>query len=264
MIPANLTRTYFLKSLITISCFVGSASAETMEIRALSQQEITEVGQKIWSNECEGRIDQLVYWKEGEQWPSVGIGHFIWPPENYKGAFKEGGFHQLLSFFAKNGIKIPSWVGRYSPWKNEKAFRKDTHRRQELQELMLATIPLQAEFIVHKLSKALPSLTSELKPEEQARFTSNVNELLNTPSGTFALIDYLNFKGSGIAEHEHYQGHRWGLLQVILEMRGHGEPVDRFIDSAKMLLRRRVAHADKSRNEGRWIPGWFARLERYR
>lgn len=90
-----------------------------------------------------------------------------------------------------------------------------------------------------------------------------MNRLLKTPRGTFALIDYLNFKGSGAKAHENYHGHRWGLLQVVLGMDEEGEPIAAFVASAKRVLRRRVLHADRKRNEERWIPGWFARLDRY-
>ncbi len=239
-------------------------SSKNIAVKSLSQEEIARVGQKIWHNECGGRVDQLIYWKEGEQWPSVGIGHFIWPPETYQGAFKEGEFHTLLSYFEKEGVQIPKWASKYSPWENEDDFNKDIRGRQELQELMLATIRLQADFIVSRLYDTLPKIVVGLKKKESSRFISNTNELLSSSNGTFALIDYLNFKGAGTAAHEHYQGHRWGLLQVVIEMKNRGDPVDRFIASAKRVLQRRVTHAASHRDEGRWIPGWFARLDRYR
>ncbi|MBX9724225.1 MAG: hypothetical protein K2X81_22645, partial [Candidatus Obscuribacterales bacterium] len=47
----------------------------------LSEKEAAAVGQKIWRNECSGSIDGLTSWNAGEEFPSLGIGHFIWYTE---------------------------------------------------------------------------------------------------------------------------------------------------------------------------------------
>lgn len=89
--------------------------------------------------------------------------------------------------------------------------------------------------------------------------------LAHTPGGLFVLLDYLNFKGEGIAVQKKRQG--WGLLQVLQEMRGMepGAPaVDEFVESAKRILTRRVKNAPEERGEERWLKGWHNRIEGYR
>jgi len=81
--------------------------------------------------------------------------------------------------------------------------------------------------------------------------------------GTFALIDYVNFKGEGTLETERYKGQGWGLLQVLETMPEGGDPVREFSQAAKATLARRVRNAPPERHEERWLPGWDARVERY-
>jgi hypothetical protein len=87
-----------------------------------------------------------------------------------------------------------------------------------------------------------------------------------TPNGTYALIDYVNFKGDGTLATERYQGQGWGLLQVLAGMRevpaGQAAAAE-FAASAKRMLSRRVANAPAERGESRWLPGWHNRCATY-
>ena len=47
----------------------------------LSDEEINLIGQRIFRNECAGKIEYLTAWNEGEEFASLGIGHFIWYPK---------------------------------------------------------------------------------------------------------------------------------------------------------------------------------------
>src|SRR4051794_39519410 len=55
----------------------------------LSEGEAKRIGQKIWQNECNGTISGLTSWNAGEDFASLGIGHFIWYPEGRRGPFEE-------------------------------------------------------------------------------------------------------------------------------------------------------------------------------
>src|SRR5690554_7815999 len=68
----------------------------TADSLALKPAQLDWVGQKIFANECASRFDCLVHWNEGEAFPSLGIGHFIWYPEGVEGRFTES-FPQLRS-----------------------------------------------------------------------------------------------------------------------------------------------------------------------
>jgi hypothetical protein len=38
------------------------------------------IGRKVWQNECGGTVAGLTSWNAGENFASLGIGHFIWYP----------------------------------------------------------------------------------------------------------------------------------------------------------------------------------------
>ena len=44
---------------------------------------------RIFANETGGKLRYLVHWNEGEDFPSMGIGHFIWFPEGVDAPFDE-------------------------------------------------------------------------------------------------------------------------------------------------------------------------------
>jgi hypothetical protein len=94
----------------------------------------------------------------------------------------------------------------------------------------------------------------------------NFRALLQTPEGTFCLIDYVNFKGEGTNQKERYQGQGWGLLQVLEMMPEFSKAsrVSYFAESAKAVLSRRVANSPPERGEKRWLPGWRNRCESYK
>ena len=68
-----------------LSSFPRTVTAAESGWRAnLSQSEATAIGNKVWRYECGGRIDGLTSWNVGEDFPSLGIGHFIWYPKNQR------------------------------------------------------------------------------------------------------------------------------------------------------------------------------------
>ena len=80
------------------------------------------------------------------------------------------------------------------------------------------------------------------------------------------MIDYLNFKGEGIANQENYKGKGWGLLQVLQEMSGNDggmAAIEAFIASGKKVLARRIENSPPERGELRWLKGWNHRLDKY-
>lgn len=235
--------------------------------RDVPDDQIKKIGMRVWDNECHQRTDQLVFWNTGEHWPSVGIGHFIWPPESYNGIFREGRFHHVLSFLKEYGIELPPWLVnlRYSPWHSSEEFhaQKDSNQMKQLLSLLIATTPLQAKYMIERLWIAIPRLVHNLSSKERHHIIRQTKRILNTPDGLFALVDYLNFKHEGISPLEEYNGVRWGLKQVLLGMNDQHGPMEDMVISAKHCLCSRVAASPQKKREILWIPGWFARLERY-
>jgi hypothetical protein len=117
------------------------------------------LGERIWRNEGRGDEDYLLWWNEGEQFASLGIGHFIWYPTGETGRFHES-FPGLLSFLVERGVRLPRWLAQAHrtgcPWPAREAFlrARGTPHLVELRELLAATVDLQAQFIVAGLEPA--------------------------------------------------------------------------------------------------------------
>jgi hypothetical protein len=65
----------FMKIFATLCLFVTLA-AQATEIR-LTDSQALEIGKRIWKNECAGTVSGLTSWNGGEEFPSLGIAHFI-------------------------------------------------------------------------------------------------------------------------------------------------------------------------------------------
>ena len=65
---------------------------------SISKEELNRVAKKIFQNEAAGKKNDLVVWNSGENFPSLGIGHFIWYKKNEKGKFEES-FPPLVEFY---------------------------------------------------------------------------------------------------------------------------------------------------------------------
>lgn len=235
----------------------------------LSYEDAQRLGRKIWQNECRGSLEGLTCWNQGEEFASLGIGHCIWYPSGQTGHFREK-FPELLSFFKTHHVALPSWLeeAQGAPWKSREEFYRDFHDEKmvQLREILAKHVDLQILFMIDWLNKALPRMISTLEKEDQRRISIQFHRLANTPAGIYALLDYLNFKGEGVAPNESYQGHRWGLLQVLDRMdrmNTSSSAVEQFVEAAKQVLRERVQYAPKERNEQRWLQGWVNRLETY-
>src|SRR5437588_886841 len=119
----------------------------------LSRAEAMRIGKKIWQNECNGTVSGLTSWNSGENFASLGIGHFIWYPEGMQGPFEES-FPQLVSFIAAHGAKLPNLVlgpGKlHCPWKSRTEFlgAQQTPKMKQLRQFLVDTIDLQAQFMV--------------------------------------------------------------------------------------------------------------------
>lgn len=233
----------------------------------LSQKEAAEVGHKIWKNECGGRIEGLTSWNAGEEFPSLGIGHFIWYPEGVKGPFDES-FPKVLSFLKQNKAKLPAWLNpeMACPWKSRQEFldQQSSPRMIELRNLLSSTVALQTDFIVERLENALPKMLEKAPDADKAKVKKEFERMIASGSpGIFALIDYVNFKGEGVVETERYKGEGWGMLQVLQNMSETKPAVEAYAQSAKELLAKRVHNSPPERHEERWLPGWNKRVNAY-
>lgn len=256
-----------IASLLLLS-FALPSEAQSMLDRAISKDEASAIGRKIWLNECGGSIGGLVSWNAGEEFASLGIGHFIWYPNGIKGPFKES-FPPLLQYLRGQGVELPPWLTPQTscPWSSRAEFFQKSNEPciSELRNLLRSTTSLQAEFIIARLRDAESQIVACASPANKMHVQENFGRMWSSGArGKFALIDYVNFKGEGILESERYKGEGWGLLQVLDGMSSDGNAVDGFVQSARRVLTRRVRNSPPARHEQRWLPGWYNRVERYR
>ncbi len=229
------------------------------------------IGRNIWQNECGGSVAGLTSWNAGENFASLGIGHFIWYPAGARGPFEES-FPAFVRFVTKRGAKLPDLLlghkGDACPWNSRAEFlaAESSAPMKNLRVFLTGTIDLQADFMVERLRNALPKMLAAAPEGERDKIERRFNRLTNRANGCYALIDYVNFKGEGVLESERYQGRGWGLLQVLEGMSDDSgaSPLGEFADSAERVLRTRVKNAPPERKEQRWLPGWLKRLQSYR
>jgi hypothetical protein len=212
-------------------------------------------------------------WNDGEDFASLGIGHFVWRPRESGGSINDE-FPQLLRYMRKQGVFIPLWIYNvnplYCPWHTREEFKAATHtpEMQELQKFLLQSIPVQAEYMVYKLKIILPKFLANVPPYERPYIAKQFSTLEHTANGLYAMVDYLNFKGSGTAFSKKYDNYGWGLLQVLEYMQFAPtklSPVEAFAWSAKMVLKRHVEQTAPPNREqyAAWLPGWYKRIDTY-
>ena len=253
-------------------CLLFIASAETVQATEpvrISDADALRIGKRIWQNESNGTLAGLTAWNAGENFASLGIGHFIWYPQGVHGPFDES-FPKLLAFARERDVAIPAWLNQSSacPWNSRVEFSgaQNSERMRELRQFLSRTIDLQAQFMVARLQQSLAKMLDEAAPVDRANVERQFARVASTPHGCYALVDYVNFKGEGVLHSERYRGEGWGLLQVLEQMHGseNGPSAAReFSSSAAAMLRRRVQNSPPERHEARWLPGWLNRVHSY-
>lgn len=251
--------------------FLNASSVPALTVQ-LSPEEIDTVGARVFQNECASKDEMLVQWNEGEKFLSLGIGHFIWYPAAKKGPFEES-FPEFVRYAKNSGVKIPAWLDTDpfppAPWPTRRIFLRHQNDRKlrGLRQFLSSTRRTQAAFLVHRLERDMTAILAAAPVSGRDRIRRQFDRIAKTSAGVYALIDYVNFKGSGLLPTERYKGQGWGLLQVLDGMRDETEApdaLDEFVRVADHLLETRVRNSPPARNEKRWLPGWKHRVQSYR
>jgi hypothetical protein len=260
-------------SCILAACLLFIALAGTnwaAEPVRISDADALRIGKKIWQNESNGTVAGLTAWNAGENFASLGIGHFIWYPQGVHGPFEES-FPKFLAFAREHRTAIPAWLNQslVCPWNSRAEFSsaQNSTQMRELRQFLTRTIDVQAQFMVARLQQSLAKMLDEAAPAERANIERQFARVASTPHGCYALVDYVNFKGEGVLHTERYHGEGWGLLQVLQQMQGNEDGASaarEFSNSAAAMLRRRVQNSPPERHEARWLPGWLNRVHSYR
>ena len=134
---------------------------------------------------------------------------------------------------------------------------------EELINFFDNTRDIQILYIFNRLEDSLDKMVKASENGENIK--NQFYRVANSKNGLYALIDYVNFKGEGIATSSLYNNQGWGLRQVLENMHGtsNGESaVTEFAESAKEILTNRVLNAP--RNETQWLIGWHNRVDTYK
>ena len=236
----------------------------------LTSQELEWLGEKIYSNECNANFECLTSWNLGEDFPSLGIGHFIWFRADQQSTFEET-FPQLIEFMNTKNAPVPAWLNEESdpnsPWTSRENFYAnfDSRKMKELRNFLAQQKALQVEFIVLRFNQTLNQIVLDFPESVRSEIEDIIRTITSSQDslGLYALIDYVHFKGTGLSQKERYLGHGWGLRQVLNEMLQKPVTLPSFVESAENVLARRVNNAPVARNERQWLAGWSKRLKTY-
>ena len=185
-----------MKKFFRIATLLCLYSFQTAFSFTISFEDANKIGEKIWKNECGGSKEGLTNWKKGENFASLGIGHFIWYSHDKKERFKET-FPALLTFLTQQGVSLPPWLKDVNdcPWNSREEFYKDIEspKMKILRQFLFDTKALQAVFIANRLEQSFTAIVDKSLEREKTKIYSLFTRLSKDPNGLYALVDYVNF-----------------------------------------------------------------------
>ena len=123
----------------------------------ITDRELMVIADKIFENETGGKRLNLVSWNSGENFPSLGIGHFIWAKSSGSNGIFGESLPGLVNFYRSRGIKVPKVLeqNRFSPWRSrtELISKRDSGDREiaELIDFFDRTRDTQVLYIFERL-----------------------------------------------------------------------------------------------------------------
>jgi hypothetical protein len=154
----------------------------------ISSTEVRRIGDQIFQNESGGDVNKLIHWNKGENFASMGIGHFTWYPAGRKQSFGNT-FPGMLTYLESRGVRLPQWIKHAkrsgAPWRTRSQLLRDKHNPQvqQLQRILFETRYLQAEYIMQRAQRAMPKLVTTAPPHLRPRVASNLNAVANSRGG---------------------------------------------------------------------------------
>ena len=151
---------------------------------ALSDRELDSIGRRVWQNECAGTRDGLTSWNAGENFASLGIGHFIWYPQGVHGPFEES-FPKLVRFLAGRGAPVPAWLEGACPWTSRAEFQAafQGEKMRALRALLAGSVAVQAQFLAQRMEAALPKMRAAAPVADRANVQAVSRRGLGTAAG---------------------------------------------------------------------------------
>ncbi len=229
------------------------------------------IGRKIYANECGSKPENLITWNRGEDFISLGIGHFIWYPRGRNGPYTES-FLSFTRYAAHRKVRLPEMLAGDlmpgCPWPDRATYLAGRNSAEALvlRTFLVETIPLQTRFLLIRLERALPRILKVTPLHRQSAVEQTFYRVARTARGRYALVDYVNFKGEGISPTEQIDGNGWGLLQVLADMDPQKTLISaekEFAAAAERVLTRRAYADPRPHVRQNWLPGWTRRVRTY-
>ena len=237
-----------------------------------SAKDMNAIGDRIFRNETNGDATKLLRWNTQGNFADLGIGHLVWYPANQRGSYTET-FPSFLKYAQSKNVPLPNWLANRrsegGPWANKATFEqaKDDKQMRELANFLEKTVGLQAAFMTDQLRRNMPSMAQTLPNQYRQADLDNFQIMEKTPGGMYPMLDYMVFQGTGASNSERYNGHGWGLLQVLLNMekvQPGPNALAEFMRSAGDSITHRVAAAPADRHEARMLSVWQTRVRTYK
>lgn len=237
---------------------------------SISEQDAKKLGMLIWNNEADKRVDLLAYWGSYSSFPEIGIGHYIWYPQGKTGPYTAQ-FPSLCAYLQSCGVQFPQWLldayrAGGAPWQTRDEFMQDTERTNQLRDFLASTVDLQTHFMIKRIEDEWQDILAAAPAHRQAGLQYYFDLMRASLLGTYALVDYLNFKGSGLNPHEERNGHRFGLLQVMLDMPD-GLTEENITKAFAICAARRLVHYiaqfEPEYRPVKFLAGWVKRVSTY-
>ena len=131
---------------------------------------------------------------------------------------------------------------------------------------MVNTKVAQANYLIDNSKQSLQKIINAVPQDKRSHITKLISQLSNNLQGLYAIIDYLNFKGPGIGQHNDFEDEGWGLLQVLEKMNdvpASQEALEEFVRSAKIVLTHRAFITPNDKHQDKWLQGWLRRVDTY-
>lgn len=237
------------------------------------KEELAFIGDLIFFNETSRNEKFLVWWNNGENFASLGIGHAIWFIEGQDPGYEEG-LPLLVEFYRTKNVTLPKILeeNRHCPWRSKDELESVRNSAEviELTQFFLDTKDIQTEFMLQRCLASLEKIkaVSESPDDIEKQF----HRIADSEGGFYPLIDYVNFKGEGIKDTETRRGLGWGLKQVLEGMKGDETGASALTDfsvNASFMLSRLIVNScsegsEKCSTLNRWHKGWLRRCLSYR
>lgn len=232
----------------------------------LTRSQLEAIADQIFQNEAGGDRNKLFFWSPNEDFPSLGIGHFIWFPRNAAAArarFGGDSFPDLVRFLQSEGEELPSVIKEtlpelHCPWATRSAFQSvSSATRESVIAFLERTKAAQMRHILNRFHQASKQFATGDKGPE---LTRRIEAVSKSPTGPYPLIDYVNFKGEGTSQ----SSGGWGLWQVLMDMEGGTDPErahHSFAAAADRVLTRRTKNNPSDKV---FLAGWRNRIKTYR